>query len=194
TKNVHYLLYKTNIMGLLRGDGLHMDNNCTVKALNHSGFGSSPDQFPRALRHHGMLLKQSGPPESLLRHMLQSGLSDGLTDGLLQLIVRRIGAKHVKMGEKRMGKKSWLWSIILHVFPDLPTEEQTDMLLEMLGGKVRESFVPDEIADGALKAMPREDVVNDFAALREKLDKSIAEKRFKEEVTRKVGERGEREH
>ena len=141
-----------------------------------------------------MLLKQSGPPESLLRHMLQSGLSDGLTDGLLQLIVRRIGAKHVKMGEKRMGKKSWLWSIILHVFPDLPTEEQTDMLLEMLGGKVRESFVPDEIADGALKAMPREDVVNDFAALREKLDKSIAEKRFKEEVTRKVGERGEREH
>lgn len=27
-------------MGLLRGDGLHMDNNCTVKALNHSGFGS----------------------------------------------------------------------------------------------------------------------------------------------------------
>ena len=41
TKNINTLLYQTDILGVLRGDPLHMDQNVCTKALNAAaGFAS----------------------------------------------------------------------------------------------------------------------------------------------------------
>jgi hypothetical protein len=37
TKNVNCLLYFTDLIGALRGDGYHMDWNVCMKAIKHSG-------------------------------------------------------------------------------------------------------------------------------------------------------------
>ena len=55
-------------------------------------------------------------------------------------------------------------------------------------------MVPDEIADYALKSLGTEEVKNQFQGLQNRIDKRLLEKKFKETVERKVGDRKNKEH
>lgn len=126
--------------------------------------------------------------------MLCNGALVGITDERLKLLVARTKAKIVKIQEKSIGKRSLLWSLILHVFPEKSADEKMEMLVELMGKAKVKEVVPNEIIDQALNAMPHEEVKADFESLRNSVDKAMMSEKFKAEVTRKVGVRGEREH
>ena len=126
--------------------------------------------------------------------MLQNGLLVGVTEVRLRSMANHIKADIVKMGEKSVGKRSLVWSLIQKVFPEKNEDEKMEILLKAVGQGRPKDFVPDEVMDQALKSMPYAEVKADFDGLRQRLDKQLLDQRFKEEVKRKVGERGEREN
>ena len=118
----------------------------------------------------------------------------GLTDDRLRAIASTIKAKLVKIGEKTIGRRSLIWSIILVIFHDLDEDAKMNLLLGIVGEKTNApKLVPDDVARQALQAMSTEEV-GDFSALKERLDKSLLEERYKTEVKRQVGERAAVEH
>ena len=119
----------------------------------------------------------------------------GLTEDRLRAIAGTIKAKLVKIGEKAMGRRSLIWSIILVIFHDLDEDAKMDLLLGIVGEKQNaKELVPDDVARQALQAMSTEEVMGEFSALKERLDKKLLEERYKEEAKRKVGDRAAIEH
>lgn len=149
--------------------------------------------LPADLRHHSVLLEQTSRPESLLRHLINNASTVGLTEDRLRAIATAIKAPLVKMGEKTVGRRSLIWSIILVVFEDLDEDAKLKLLLAIVGESKAKPLVPDDIARQALESMPTEEV-SEFSALKERLDKKLLEERYKEEVKRQVGDRAAVEH
>lgn len=153
----------------------------------------SGDNLPADLRHHSVLLEQTSRPESLLRHLIINACTVGLTEDRLRAIAGTIKAPLVKMGEKTVGRRSLIWSIILVVFDELDEDAKLKLLLGIVGESKTKPLVPDDIARQALQAMPSEEM-GDFSALKERLDKKLLEERYKDEVKRQVGDRAAIEH
>ena len=125
--------------------------------------------------------------------MWKSGSLVGVTEQKLRLLLMIFKAKIVKLAEKNVSKKSLIWSLILAAFPDMDQGDQLEMLLRCTGKKHAE-LVPDEITEHALNAMPPDEVSNHFQGLKSRLDKRLADKKFKEDVSRRVGDRGSAQH
>ena len=144
--------------------------------------------MPRELRGHGCLLEKTGSSESLLRYMLLNRSVAGVFEKDLRAILLHIGASIVKMGEKNIGRKSLLWSLIVAVLSDLSEDSKLEILTALTGHSAEE-LVPDAITDAALNSMSHEEVHGQFGPLRERLDRKFAQRQVHEELTRQVGEK-----
>ena len=109
----------------------------------------------------------------------------GLTEDRLRAIAGTIKAKLVKMGEKTIGRRSLIWSIILVIFHELDEDAKMNLLLSIVGEKQNApQLVPDDVARQALQAMSTEEV-GEFSSLKDRLDKQLLEERYKDEVKRR---------
>ena len=118
----------------------------------------------------------------------------GITDERLRRMNQHIKSEIVKMSEKVVGKKSLVWSLIRKVFAEKNEDEKMEILIKCTGPPKTKDLVPDDVMDEAFKSIPHTEVKTDFDGLRQRLDKKLIDKKFKEEVTRRVGERAEREN
>ena len=130
----------------------------------------------------------------MLRHMLGHGAMVGITEDRLRRMNHHIKSEIVKMSEKVVGKKSLVWSLIRKVFAEKTEDEKMEILIKCTGPQKFKDFVPDDVLDEALKSIPHLEVKSDFDGLRQRLDQKLLDNRFKQEVTRRVGERAEREN
>ena len=129
------------------------------------------------------MLKPTGPGKSLLRHALDTRKLHLLTESLLRRVLLVLQTPLIKFGDDRAGtKKSVMWTIILKLRPDLSVEQQTEILMDMIGvaKTQKKDHVPDELADRCLRALSHTEVQESFKGLRDRLDEKLMSKRLQE--------------
>jgi hypothetical protein len=92
-----------------------------------------------------------------------------VTNNDLGLMCIALGLRPVKMGEKSIGRRSRLWSLIHKLLPEMSVEDVALLIVEMIGSEKKntETF-PEQLALKCLGGLAA-DELKDFNAVQTKL-------------------------
>ena len=140
-------------------------------------------------------MKRAGAAQRLIPFMLAGANLEGLTEHILRSILMAQGGTVMKRkGGKTVTKKTLVWSIICAQHKSMTVEAQTDIFLKFFGGEgeTHGKVLSDDIASHALKHLPSDELHNEYAGLKDRLERQMLEKKLKEVVTRQKGEHAQK--